>query len=41
MKDSIQGYDNGKNYSLELARRERAEWQERMRFGNKEANPDL
>jgi len=26
LKDKIDGYDNGKVYNLEVAKRERAEW---------------
>lgn len=41
LKDKIQGYDNGNVYNIELAKRERAEWIEKIKYGNREADSQL
>ena len=35
LKDKIDGYDNGKIYNLEVAKRERVDWIEKIKYGNK------
>ena len=39
LKDKIQGYDNGRVYNVEVAKRERKEWLESIKYGRKEVDP--
>lgn len=41
LKERIDGYDNGKVYNVEAAKKEREEWLSKIKYGNKEANPEL
>jgi hypothetical protein len=41
LKDKIEGYDNGRVYNIEQAKKERQEWMDKIKFGKSDANTDL
>ena len=41
LKDKIQGYDNGRVYNVETAKKERAESVESIKFGRKDVDSEL
>lgn len=41
LKDRIEGYDNGKVYNIETAKRDREEWLDKIKFGRKDFDSEL
>jgi hypothetical protein len=41
LKEHIEGYDNGRMYNVEIAKKEREEWLQKIKYGDKDSNPEL
>lgn len=41
LKNRIEGYDNGRVYNIETAKRDRSEWMEKIKYGKADIDSDL